>query len=420
MFKLLADFSYGAIAMVVGTAWMLFRNFCHRRAIKNKRGRSMSFCSKLTIQGCFPENCNAWDTIINSVFFYENAKEICTIPELVEQCKQFFFYDRFRSTVKKIGSSYVFVDIADKVNIEQDLIVTRIVSSEEEMLKAIDEIVSEPLYTDGGLDNRLLWRMYRILNTGTGRSAGICRVHHVLGDGISLVGVMSKLCKDINGNPFKLDILEKIGGGASTSFSLGLLWKFITCFFEVLQVPVSAFDSDLKFFLPKKGHYLTFSKKRKTVYFPVLKLSFVKELKDKAGVTVNDVMLAATTGALLRYCKKKNDPLLQEQAGKLRARALLPVAFPRSLKDVESPRNSLRNLWSLISCPMPINGATPTDRLLECAGITSDLKSKPVAFIQLWVQNNILSLAPAFLQRKTAHDAFSRHTMVRVDALGAA
>lgn len=38
---------------------------------------------------------------------------------------------------------------------------------------------------------------------------------------------------------------------------------------------------------------------RKTVIMPVVELSFIKSIKDAAGVTVNDVMLSATAGMSL-------------------------------------------------------------------------------------------------------------------------
>jgi NRPS condensation-like uncharacterized protein len=38
------------------------------------------------------------------------------------------------------------------------------------------------------------------------------------------------------------------------------------------------------------------TKKRKNIVFPTLKLEFIKSIKNKANVTVNDVLLSAITG----------------------------------------------------------------------------------------------------------------------------
>lgn len=70
---------------------------------------------------------------------------------------------------------------------------------------------------------------------------------------------------------------------------------------------------------------------RETVIFPTLKLDFIKQIKNSANVTINDVLLGATTGAIKRYCIVKKDPLFDTNSrgyGKVQLRSLLPVAFP--------------------------------------------------------------------------------------------
>ena len=40
------------------------------------------------------------------------------------------------------------------------------------------------------------------------------------------------------------------------------------------------------------------------------------------------------------------------------------------------------------------------------------IKKSPIAFVQLWIQSNLLPLLPKFLQQNTALDLFKRHSMV--------
>jgi len=176
--------------------------------------------------------------------------------------------------------------------------------------------------------------------------------------------------------------------------------------------------------------------RRLTIPFPTLSLSFIKAVKTAANVTINDVLLSVTAGAIRRYCLLMGDPLFSaEDANKadndadksnatnssssnstkkeeVRVRALIPVAFPRPMVDTASPANSLRNLWSFVSAPLPINPPTPLARLKLCNQDLTRLKQSPLAYIQLWMQNNVLCGLPDSMQQQAAMDVFSRHTLV--------
>lgn len=56
--------------------------------------------------------------------------------------------------------------------------------------------------------------------------------------------------------------------------------------------------------------------------------------------------------------------------------------------------------------------AAALDRLSQCAASLRKIKQSPLAYVQLWVQNNLVSLLPEATQRQLALDIFSRHTMV--------
>ncbi len=325
-----------------------------------------------------------------------------------EKCKGLLYYDRFRSTIKEKRGRWSFVDLGDGIDIEKDLIESLTFESQAELNAKVDELNGVEIDDCNG--TKPMWKLYRLINK-SGNSAIMVRVHHAIGDGISLIGCMSKFFEDENGNGVKLDIPEKMGGGVNRRMNFQMIYKFAVSVIEVLALAASSFDSDIAFTSPNKNS-MVMTAQRKTIYFPVLSLDFVKAIKNKAHVTVNDVLMAVTCGAIKRYCVLKNDPLVTSSAKKLISRALLPVAFPRSNKSISNPSNSLRNLWSFVSAPFPINAATPKERVLTCATSTKKLKSSPTALVQLLLQNNIVPLLPEFMQRQIAHDVFCRHSMV--------
>ena len=146
----------------------------------------------------------------------------------------------------------------------------------------------------------------------------------------------------------------------------------------------------------------------KFVFFPTLRLSFVKAIKEKAQGTVNDVMLSLTTGAIRRYCKLRGDPL---PAG-LQVRALMPYAFPRSENEMNDPARCMRNKWSFLSVPLPMDALAVTDRIEQCHSTMEGMKTSVDAIVQLFLQDHLLSKVPEFLVHQTAFDSVARHSLV--------
>ena len=122
---------------------------------------------------------------------------------------------------------------------------------------------------------------------------------------------MEKLFLDEKGNPLKLNIPinDKNKTKKQQPFFLKLLLDVILSFFKVLYLAISAFDSDVVF-TSKNKTKLKMTKTRKIIYFPIVKLDYIKSIKNKANMTVNDVLLAVTSGAIRRYCIGRKDPLL--------------------------------------------------------------------------------------------------------------
>lgn len=223
------------------------------------------------------------------------------------------------------------------------------------------------------------------------------------------VTAFCRLFCDEHGKSLGINLAEnkKPIGGKGLQLNLSTIWRFLKSTLEVLLLPMSAYDTDTAF---HSNHNQSLRMTSRTnVEFPVVRLDFIKAIKNKAQVTVNDVLLAATSGMLRRYSEEKNDPSVK---GKIQVRALMPIAFPRKAKDMNSPDKSLRNLWSLVSAPLAVNEATPVGRLQASAKTTTALKTSPNALVQLFFQNSIVSQLPQFFQRQVALDVFARHSMV--------
>ena len=152
--------------------------------------RRLSFSSSNLIDGSFPQKTAVVPPVVNNLCVF---KKCPSVESMVETVEKFFYYERFRSCVvldHKTGkwNSEKLSDavIADPAFINR-FVVQHTVSSEDEFFRVIDEIVSVDLV--GGYSELPPWRLHRIENS-TGLSGILIRVHHVIGDGMSMVGAM--------------------------------------------------------------------------------------------------------------------------------------------------------------------------------------------------------------------------------------
>ena len=187
------------------------------------------------------------------------------------------------------------------------------------------ELVNDISANDFEEDLELLppWRFHMFTNSN-GLSGVLMRIHHVIGDGMSMVGAMSQIFAEEDDTPVKLDFIPGKGNGDGVDkknkgifYMLGMSVKFAFSFVESLLIAASAFDSDIMFTTPKKTE-LVMAKpgKSRVIYFPTIKLDVIKAIKNKAKVTLNDVMMSLTSGVIHRYCEYRKDPILTQTHGR--------------------------------------------------------------------------------------------------------
>lgn len=366
----------------------------------------MSFSSSVMVTGAFPPEAGVVPPVINTLFLLGE----CPGRDLVAKAVSgVLYYDRFRSVVRQSARDGWFFETLSDFDVSS-AIEERHVNGEEELRQAVESISKLPMRD---LGSHPAWAIY-LLRNSDGVSALLVRIHHVIGDGMSLVSALARIFDEYKDADRMVtdvsDVLPKPKSSRQGDL-LSRLRKLVASvggLFFILGLPNSSYDSEIKFTSPEKRR-LRMTEHRTTVLFPSLKLEFIKRIKAKAGVTVNDVMMAITAGAIRRYCEEFDDPALKS---KVQSRALVPVAFPRSPEKLLDPVNALRNYWAFISCPLPIGSSSSRERLLKSSQEMSFVKASSMAPIQMFLQTFILPLLPQFLQRKTAYDIFSRHSIV--------
>ena len=395
------------ILLPTATLLVLGVYFLFLRKKSGNRSRAMSFSSELMIAGAFPKKATMAPPLIHAVYFF---KEAPSMEKVQKTLSRLFDFVRWRCSPEfnKATNTWEFVDCQHNID---DHTGHKTVNSEAEIYELMDKL-SKDDFSD--MTGKPLWKFYVIENKGTGVSAVFCQIHHVIGDGISLVVALKKIFDDKAGAPLSFSLSSaktKAGAKAKTKQGpsmIGMFFILLKSTWRVVTLGMSKFDSDISFTTKNKPQTAMSISTNKFVFFPTLRLSFVKAIKEKAQGTVNDVMLSLTTGAIRRYCKLRGDPL---PAG-LQVRALMPYAFPRSENEMNDPARCMRNKWSFLSVPLPMDALAVTDRIEQCHSTMEGMKTSVDAIVQLFLQDHLLSKVPEFLVHQTAFDSVARHSLV--------
>ena len=121
-----------------------------------------------------------------------------------------------------------------------------------------------------------------------------------------------------------------------------------------------------------------------------MKLADVKQVKDRLGGTVNDVVLATVAGALRRFLERR-----RIDVDRLRLRANVPVSVRSS-----DERGRLGNRIALWMADLPVHERDPLQRLARVRETTARLKAsrqalgaEVLAAVSDWTSSSLLSLA---------------------------
>jgi hypothetical protein len=274
--------------------------------------------------------------------------------------------------------------------------------------------------------NGLPWWEVLVLNNCNTKSPGqqsalVLRIHHALGDGLSLLHVFREILTTVDGTaPWPLDNVSARRNRPKYSW-----WSFLSALGKVLSLPLSRYDTNTAF-NPTNDAKMVHSGRRQICVLPNVSLDFCKALKNKAQASVNDVLLAALSQAIYDYCRtKENDNTATVEASnnrdkmdpvtpKTQCRVLMPVGLP----SIDPVHNPLTNRWCMVSCDLSVGQSDVKTRLDAIVQNTKRIKENPVAGVQLAVQNRVMRWLPLSIGRKTCLDVFSRHSLVITNVPG--
>lgn len=130
-----------------------------------------------------------------------------------------------------------------------------------------------------------------------------------------------------------------------------------------------------------------------------MKLSSIKEISAYFRCTINDVLMAAVSGALRRYLTERGDDLDDAE---------VRVAIPVNVRP-ESPDVELGNQFSLVVLSLPVDMDDPVRRLRETRKRMRSIKESAEAFVGFQVMK-VMGIPPKAISRKGARFFASKFT----------
>jgi len=295
-------------------------------------------------------------------------------------------YRRFRQKVRVEATSSWWEDDAE-FDINHHLHRTALPGDggKEELQNLVAELVSSPF------DHaRPLWQFHVVENYRGGEAGGtamILRIHHAIGDGIALIGVMHSLTDESadtplgepddpghehededQGNHWRVFLeFEPMTNTmvAGIRFS-GSPWvKYLS----ILKDPGQAVDylkigagiaAEIAWLAAMPGDAKTRLKgipgvSKCMAWSEPIPLPEIKTVGKMFGCSVNDVLISAVAGALATYLAEK-----EEQIGEAGIRALVPVNLRKP-----GDNNGLGNEFGMVTLELPVGIDNPLARLYE-------------------------------------------------------
>ena len=253
----------------------------------------------------------------------------------------------------------------------------------KELADFVQRVVSRPLD-----QSKPLWEMYLIEGLEDGLEAVFTKVHHAMIDGISAIDIATVLL-DFAPEPV-IPVPQAWVPEQEPSRSQ----LFETALAEQLRNPVEWIGNTVNAVMrtpirmastighslggvrqiiglgqPPKGPFDGDVGPNRRVAMADAPVDRFKAIKNSAGGTVNDVVLAVTAGALSKLLKARHEPTRGREL-----RAMVPVSV-RS----EAEHMALGNRVSMLFVDLPVGPIDPVNRLHRITQTTKDLKESMMA-----------------------------------------
>lgn len=340
------------------------------------------------------------ETLVTGLVLTATPLPLARLRALIEQ--RLLPFARFRQRVIEYGFPVATPHWELDHDFDLDRHLHHVALPEPGTMPALFELVGDLVSTR--LDHeRPLWQVHLVDGVGQG-SALVFRYHHCLADGTAMMALMSRLCDteadaapppppgpaapaqpDTWLDPLLRPALQLVEQSSRVIDAVGRGVQQVTHPEQVLDQVRSlaagvgtAVMAVIKPADPPSPLRGSLSGKKRVACSDPLPVVQLKAIARATGTKVNDVLIAATSGALRQYLLEAGaDPQ------RLQMRAIVPV-------DLRAPERALElgNAFGLTYLDLPVGVADPLERLARVKAGMDAIKRSPEALVFL----NILAL----------------------------
>jgi WS/DGAT/MGAT family acyltransferase len=255
----------------------------------------------------------------------------------------------------------------------------------------VGELMSTPLDA-----SKPLWQIH-LIDGGHGGSAVLARIHHSLADGIALVRVMLSLTDTSPTATTRRRAGARHEGAGRLDWLPAAIGRGVAAGQTLLDNPgrvadaarfgaLSAYRLARIVMLPPdpptvfKGEL---GRRKVAAWSSPVPLADFKAIGQAFGATVNDVLVAAATGALRRYLEGRGEPV---------AGVAIRASVPVNLRPPDQS-HKLGNAFGLVFLTLPVGIVDPVRRLKAIKSEMDELKRSPDALVAYGVLS-VLGVTP--------------------------
>lgn len=350
--------------------------------------------------------------MITGVLMFAEPMSLKSLKQVIKQ--RFLAYSRFRQKSVDTASGASWQDDEDfdlDWHVRESALPGK--GGKRSLERFVSQLASSPLDT-----SKPLWQFHLIERYGGG-SALVARIHHCYADGIALVQVLLSLT-DTSRHPVKGSELAKAWlehDAAHVARRVGAVDRYVKLGGKVIEQGMAMYrDPSLAGVLAKEGGEIArellyaialpddppsvlrgkLGVSKRVAWAEPLDLEEVKAVGRACDCTVNDVLMAAASGALRNYMLERG-----EDVDGMTLRATVPV----NLRPLEHSKK-LGNHFGLVFLDLPVGEPNPVRRLELVAECMNQLKNSRQAIVAFGLLA-ALGMAPTPLQA-IALELFSR------------
>jgi WS/DGAT/MGAT family acyltransferase len=326
--------------------------------------------------------------MVTGLLVFDQPIDFARLRQTIEQ--RLLVFDRFRQKVVYRGGAAYW---QDDPHFTIGAHLHRIALPAPHDQAALQELVSTLMSTPLDL-TKSPWQFHLIEEYGAG-CVLLTRLHHCIADGIALMRVLLSLTDDAAdppapaAEPTRNGRAPQPGPIAAVTTAVRTAEKLLDQGIETLLEPSRLSEAALlgassavalsRLVLmssdPRTAFKGPLGVGKRAAWSAPIALEEIKAIGRAVGATVNDVLLAAVTGALRRYLQGRG-----EQVDGVDIRATVPV----NLRSPDEPL-SLGNRFGLIFLALPVGAEDPLDRLFDLKQRMEALKGSPEALVAFGV-----------------------------------